>query len=224
MKFRLVLWRINHWKLFNAKSFSWWLSIRSDDDVCILQLIYEHGGGSAAPVQRHRVLNNGGTGSQLLWSLLRLLCSVSLWQQWVSGIEPLRSWQQVCEPSLAILVCSWHILPGLSDWCGTTGDWLWPCLYTAVLVYLGFFCLAWSSPYIRRLSIWHSSIRITCPTHQSWALMMVASMQVDLARLRNFRLVMWSCHLIPRMEWRARMWKSYSFLICLRYSLHVSQP
>ena len=28
----------------------------------------------------------------------------------------------------------------VSDWCGTTGDWLWPCLYTAVLVYLGFFC------------------------------------------------------------------------------------
>ena len=30
-----------------------WLSIGSDDDdVCILQLIYEHGGGSAVPAQR----------------------------------------------------------------------------------------------------------------------------------------------------------------------------
>ena len=30
----------------------WWLFIRSDDDVSILQLIYEHRGGSAAPAQR----------------------------------------------------------------------------------------------------------------------------------------------------------------------------
>ena len=50
---------------------------------------HEHGGGSAAPAQRHRVLNSGGTGSQLLWSLLRLLCGVSIWQQWVSGMDPL---------------------------------------------------------------------------------------------------------------------------------------
>ena len=28
----------------------------------------------------------------------------------------------------------------VSDWCGTSEDWLWPCLYTAVLVYLDFFC------------------------------------------------------------------------------------
>ena len=118
----------------------WWLSIGSDDDDCVLQLIYEHGGGYAAPAQRHRVLNSGVTGSQLLWPLPMLLCGVSLWQQWIFGIEPLQSWQQLSELSLAILVCPWHIPPGLSGWCGTTGDWLWPCLYTAVLVYLGFFC------------------------------------------------------------------------------------
>ena len=34
------------------------MSIGSDDDVCVLQLIYEHGGGPAAPTQRHRVLNS----------------------------------------------------------------------------------------------------------------------------------------------------------------------
>ena len=104
--------------------------------------------------------------------VLRLLCGVSLWQQWVSGIEPLRSWQQLCELSLVILVCPWHIPPGLSDWCGTTGDWLWLCLYTAVLVYLGFFC----QPGVPRTS-GISSIRITYPTHWRWALMMVASKQ-----------------------------------------------
>ena len=82
----------------------------------------------------------------------------------------------------------------------------------------------WSSPYIRRLSIRHSSIRITCPTHRSWALMMVASILVDLAWSRISRLVMCSYLLIPKMERRARMWKSSSFLICLRYSVHVSQP
>ena len=65
---------------------------------------------------------------------------LSLWQQWVSGIEPLRSWQQLCEPSLAILVCPWYIPPSFSVWCGTSGEWLWPCLYTAVLVNLCFFC------------------------------------------------------------------------------------
>ena len=32
-----------------------------------------------------------------------------------------------------------------------------------------FLLLAWSSPYIRRLGIRHSSIQITCPTHRSWA-------------------------------------------------------
>ena len=70
---------------------------------------------------------------------------------------------------------------------------------------------AWSSPYIRCLDIRHSSIQITCPTHRSWALMMMASMLVDLAWSRTTRLVMWSCHLIPRMEQRACMWKSSSF-------------
>ena len=59
---------------------------------------------------------------------------------------------------------------------------------------------AWSSPYIRCLGIQHSSIRIRCPIHQSWALMMEASMLVGLAWLRTFRFFMWSCHLIPRME------------------------
>ena len=89
------------------------------------------------PQSRCTVLNMGGeTGSQLLWSLPKLLCGVSLWQQWVSRIEPLRSWQQLCEPSLTILVCPWHIPSGLSDWCDNTGDWLWPCLYTAVFGYL----------------------------------------------------------------------------------------
>ena len=170
------------------------------------------------------VLNSGGTGSQLLCSLPRMLCGVSLWQQWVSGIKPLRSWQQLCEPKLAILVCLWHIAPGILVWCGTTRDWLWPCLYTAVFGRPWFLLPAWSSPHIKRLGIRHSSIRITCPTHRSWALMMVASMLVNLAWSRTSRLVMWSCHLIPRMERRARMWKSSSFLICLRYSVHVSQP
>ena len=74
---------------------------------------------------------------------------------------------------------------------------------------------AWGSPYIRRLGIRHSSIRITCPTHRSWALMVVASMLVDLAWSKTFRLVMWSCHLISRMERRARTWKSSSFLLSL---------
>ena len=79
-------------------------------------------------------------------------------------------------------------------------------------------------PYIRRLVIWHSSMRITCPTNRSWALMMVASKLVDLAWSRTSRLEMWFCHLIPKMEQRARQWKSSSFLICLRYSVQVSQP
>ena len=83
---------------------------------------------------------------------------------------------------------------------------------------------AWSFPYIRPLGIRHSSIQFTCPTHRSWALMMVASMLVNLAWSRTFGLVMWSCHLIPRMEQRAYMWKSSSFLICLGYSVQVSQP
>ena len=83
---------------------------------------------------------------------------------------------------------------------------------------------SWSSQYIRRLGIRNSSMRITCPTHRSWALMSMASMLVKFARSRTSRLVMRSCHLIPSMERRARMWKDSSFLTCLRYSVHVSQP
>ena len=81
-----------------------------------------------------------------------------------------------------------------------------------------------SSPYIRPLGIRHSSIQITCPTHRRWALMIVTSMLVDLAWSRIFILVMMPCHLIPWMERRARIWKSSNFLICLRYSVHVSHP
>ena len=95
------------------------------------------------------------------------------------------------EPRLAILVCLWHIPPGLSDW------WCHWRLALTVSLYRSFglpwfLLLARSSPYIRRLGIWHSSIRITCPTHRSWPLMMVVSMLVDLAWSRTSRLVMWS--------------------------------
>ena len=61
------------------------------------------------------------------------LAAVSFWHR-VSSKLAAALWTEPC-----YLVCPWHIPPGLSDWCGTTGDWLWPCLYTAVLVYLGFF-------------------------------------------------------------------------------------
>ena len=183
----------------------WWLSIRSSDDVCVLQLIYEHVGGSAAPTQRHRDLNSGGTGSQFLWSLSRLHCSVSLWQQWVFGIEPLQSWLHLCKPSLAILVCPWHIPPGLLDWCGTTEDWLWPCIYTAALVYLDFFC----QPEVPCISDISASDTPPFESHVQpievgpwwrWPLCL------DLAWSRTSGLVMWSCHPIPRMELRACMW------------------
>ena len=143
------------------------------------------------------------------------LAAVSFWHRASSKLLAVL-WT---EPSH--LVCPWHIPPGLSDWYGTTGDWLWPCLYTTVLVYLGFFYRP-GVPYTS--GIRHFSIRNTCSTHRSWALMMVASMLVDLAWSRTFILVIWSCHLIPWMEQRARRWKSSSFFICLRYSVHLSQP
>ena len=170
---------------------------------------------------RGTVLNSGATGSQL-WLLPRLLCGVSLWQQWVSVIEPLRSWQQLCEPS--------HF--GLSMAYPSRSLWLmWHHWRLALTVFLyRSFSLRWfllpgcSSPCIRRLGIRHSAIRITYPTYRSWALMMVAFMLVDLVWSKTSRLVMWSCHLIPRMERRSRMWNSSSFLIYLRYSVHVSQP
>ena len=62
------------------------------------------------------------------------LAAVSFWHRASSKLAA-ALWTKPCN-----LVCPWHIPPGLSDWCGTTGDWLWPCLYTAVLVYLDFFC------------------------------------------------------------------------------------
>ena len=71
-----------------------------------------------------------------------------------------------------------------------------------------------------RLGIGNSSMRITCPTHRSWALMSMDSMLVELARSRTSRLVMRSCQLIPSMERRARMWKDSSYLTYLRYSVH----
>ena len=43
----------------------WWLSIESDDDFYVLQLICELGGCSAVQAWRRRDLNSWGTGSQL---------------------------------------------------------------------------------------------------------------------------------------------------------------
>ena len=37
----------------------WWLSIGSDDDVCVLHHVNERGGGSAVPTKRYIVLNSG---------------------------------------------------------------------------------------------------------------------------------------------------------------------
>ena len=201
----------------------WWLSIGSDDDVCILQLIYEHGGGSAAPAQRHSLEQWGHWKSVVVITAetaLRCLslAAVSFWH-WASSKLAAALWTEPHHFGLSMAYPSRSL--GL----------MWPHWRLALIVSLyhsfglpWFLLLAWSSPYIRRLSIQHSSIWITCPTHRSWALMMVASILVDLAWSRTFRLVMWSCHLIPRMERRARMWKSSSFLICLQYSVHVSQP
>ena len=115
----------------------WRLSIGSDD-FYVLQLICELGGGSAVLAWRRRVLNRGGTGSQLWWSLLTLPCDTYLWQQWVSGGELPRSWQQLCWLRLSTLVCPWLAPPILSAWCDTTGDWLWRCLCIAALGGLGF--------------------------------------------------------------------------------------
>ena len=86
----------------------WWLSIGSDD-VCVLQLIYEHGGGPEPQPRGTESWTVGSLEVSFLWSLPRLLCGVSLWQQWVFGIEPLQSWQQLCEPSLTQILDSSHI-------------------------------------------------------------------------------------------------------------------
>ena len=119
----------------------WWLSIGSDDDVYVLQLICELGGCSAVLAWRRRVLNSRGTGSQL-WSLLTLPCGAYLWQQWVSGVELPRTWQQLCGLRFSTLVCPWLSPPTLSAWCDTTGYWLWRCLCIAALGGLGFSCRA----------------------------------------------------------------------------------
>ena len=46
--------------LYKVVFLYWRLSIGSDNDVCVLHLINELGGGSAAPAERHIVLNSGG--------------------------------------------------------------------------------------------------------------------------------------------------------------------
>ena len=102
----------------------------------------ELGGGSAVLAWKRRVLNSGETGSQLWWSLLTLPCGAYLWQQWVSGVELPRSWQQLCGLRLSTLVCPWLTTPALSAWCDTTWDSLWRCLCIAALGGLGFSCRA----------------------------------------------------------------------------------
>ena len=56
----------------------WWLSIGSDDDVCVLQLIYKHGGGSAAPAQRHSLEQWGHWKSVVLITAEAALRCLSL--------------------------------------------------------------------------------------------------------------------------------------------------
>ena len=108
----------------------------------VLQLICELGGGSAVLAWRRRVLDSRGTGSQLWWSLLTLPCGAYLWQQWVSGVELPRSWQQLCGLRLSTLVCPSLVPLTHSAWCDTTGDWLWRRLCITALGGLGFFCRA----------------------------------------------------------------------------------
>ena len=91
--------------------------------------------------------------------------------------------------SLGLMWHHWRLALTVSLYRSFGLPWVFFCLFV-------FFLLAWSSPYIRRLGIRHSSIRITCPTHRSWALMMVTSMLVDLAWARTYRLGMWSGSII----------------------------
>ena len=64
---------------------------------------------------------------------------------------------------------------------------------------------SWSSPHIRRLGIRNTSMRMTCPTHRSWALRSMDLMLVELARSSTSKLVTRSCQQIPSMDQRARM-------------------
>ena len=107
------------------------------------------------------------TAQAALWYLS--LAAVSFWHQASSNLaaalltEPRHFGLSMAYPSRS-LELMWH-------------HWR---LALTVSLYLSFglpwFLLpAWGALYIRYLGIQHSSIRITCPTHRSWALMMVAS-------------------------------------------------
>lgn len=83
---------------------------------------------------------------------------------------------------------------------------------------------SWNSPYTRRLGIRNTSMRMTSPTHRSWALRSMDSMLVELARSSTSKVVTRSCQRISSTDQRARMWKCSNFFTFLRYSVHVSQP
>ena len=81
-----------------------------------------------------------------------------------------------------------------------------------------------SLPYMSCLGSLHSSIRIMCPSHRSWAFRIMVSMLVVWALSRTSRFVTQSCQWMFTIICRFLMWNFSSCFRCLLYKVHVSHP
>ena len=152
----------------------WWLSIGSDDDVCILQLMNT----GVAPQPQPR-----GTESWTVGAREVMCCDHC---RGCSAVSLSGSSEFLASSLFEVGISS---VNRASPFGSVHGISLQVFRIDVVPLEIGFDCVFipqfWSTlvsfaglefPGIR-----HSSIRITCPTHRSWALMIVASMLVDLA-------------------------------------------
>ena len=76
----------------------WWWRLRS------ASYLWTRKGLCSPSLEAHSFIQWGHWKSVVVITAEAAQRCLSLWQQWVSSIEPLQSWQQLCEPSLAILV------------------------------------------------------------------------------------------------------------------------
>ena len=110
---------------------------------------------------------------------------------------------------------------------GVISAWLILAYTQSLYLLRGLPCFHFPEPSSTNISCFGSllsSMRMTCPTHQSRLFRIKASRLVDSAMSRTCRLKARSYHLMFRMICRLCIWKRSSCFGCLLYRIHVLQP
>ena len=191
---------------WSVMSTSWWLSLGLKDDL-VCAPVSGLWNGSAAPVWICRFGGRLDTGAEAaLW-----------WWSWAASSSTHYSFSS---DTLAMCVSThqwgqtWAAILHLEGLMPHHLMLPLPCVLVALSWLALFLCPCASSQKKSCFGMHSSPIWMMWPARWSWALSSITLMEFDWAQSRTLRLVILSCHQIPRMEWSACI---LNFMSCLMW-------